>query len=36
MPKIVYLAIVTKLLVNRDVYNKIMNLVNGIKRKIIK
>ena len=34
--KIVYLAIVTKLLVNRDVYNKIMNLVNGIKRKIIK
>ena len=35
-PKIVYLAIVTKLLVNRDVYNKIMNLVNGIKRKIIK
>ena len=34
--KIVYLAIVTKLLVNREVYNKIMNLVNGIKRKIIK
>ena len=34
--KIIYLAIVTKLLVNREVYNKIMNLVNGIKRKIIK
>ena len=34
--KIVYLAIVTKLLVNREVYAKIANLVNGIKRKIIK
>jgi len=34
--KVVYLAIVTKLLVNREVYAKIANLVNGIKRKIIK
>ena len=34
--KIVYLAIVTKLLVNREVYAKIANLLNGIKRKIIK
>ena len=34
--KIVYLAIVTKLLVNSEVYAKIANLVNGIKRKIIK
>ena len=34
--KIVYLAIVTKLLVNREVYAKITNLVNGIKRKILK
>ena len=34
--KIVYLAVVTKLLVNREVYAKITNLVNGIKRKIIK
>ena len=34
--KIVYLAIVTKLLVNKEVYAKIANLVNGIKRKIIK
>ena len=34
--KIVYLAIVTKLLVNREVYAKIANLVNGIKGKIIK
>ena len=34
--KIVYLAVVTKLLVNREVYAKITNLVNGIKRKILK
>lgn len=34
--KIVYLVIVTKLLVNKEVYAKIANLVNGIKRKIIK
>ena len=34
--KIVYLALVTKLLVNSEVYAKIANLVNGIKRKIIK
>ena len=34
--KIVYLAVVTKLLVNREVYAKIANLVNGIKRKILK
>ena len=34
--KIVYLAVVTKLLVNREVYAKITNLVNGIKRKTIK
>ena len=34
--KIVYLVIVTKLLVNREVYTKIANLVNGIKRKIFK
>ena len=34
--KIVYLAIVTKLLVNSEVYAKIANLVNGIKGKIIK
>ena len=34
--KIVYLAIVTKLLVNKEVLAKITNLVNGIKRKIMK
>ena len=34
--KIVYLAVITKLLVNREVYAKITNLVNGIKRKILK
>ena len=34
--KIVYLAIVTKLLVNKEVLTKIMNLVNGIKGKIMK
>ena len=34
--KIIYLAVITKLLVNREVYAKIANLVNGIKRKIIK
>ena len=34
--KVVYLAVVTKLLVNREVYAKITNLVNGIKRKILK
>ena len=34
--KIVYLAIITKLLVNKEVYAKIANLVNGIKRKILK
>ena len=34
--KIVYLAVITKLLVNREVYAKITNLVNGIKRKISK
>ena len=34
--KIVYLAIVTKLLVNKEVLVKITNLVNGIKRKIMK
>ena len=34
--KIVYLAVVTKLLVNREVYAKIANLVNGIKRKVLK
>ena len=34
--KIVYLAIVTKFLVNKEVYNKIANLVNGIRRKIMK
>jgi len=34
--KIVYLAVITKLLVNREVYDKIANLANGIKRKIIK
>ena len=34
--KIIYLAVVTKLLVNREVYAKITNLVNGIKRKILK
>ena len=34
--KIIYLAVVTKLLVNREVYAKIANLVNGIKRKILK
>ena len=34
--KIIYLAVVTKLLVNREVYVKIANLVNGIKRKILK
>ena len=34
--KIVYLAIVTKLLVHSEVYAKIANLVNGIKGKIIK
>ena len=34
--KIVYLVIVTKLLVNKEVLTKIMNLVNGIKGKIMK
>ena len=34
--KIVYLAIVTKLLVNKEVLAKITNPVNGIKRKIMK
>ena len=34
--KIIYLAVITKLLVNREVYAKITNLVNGIKRKILK
>ena len=34
--KIVYLAVITKLPVNREVYAKITNLVNGIKRKILK
>ena len=34
--KIVYLATVTKFLVNKEVYNKIANLVNGIRRKIMK
>ena len=34
--KIVYLAIVTKLLVNKEVLTKIMNLVNRIKGKIMK
>jgi len=34
--KIVYLAIVTKLLVNKEVLTKITNLVNGIKGKIMK
>ena len=32
--KIVYLAIVTKLLVNKEVLAKITNLVNGIKKKL--
>jgi polysaccharide biosynthesis protein len=34
--KIVYLVIVTKLLVNKEVLTKLLNLVNGIKGKIMK
>ena len=34
--KIIYLGVVTKLLVNKEVSAKIVNLVNGIKRKVFK
>ena len=34
--KIIYLGVVTKLLVNKEVSAKIANLVNGIKRKVFK
>jgi len=34
--KIIYIGVVTKLLVNKEVSAKIANLVNGIKRKVFK
>lgn len=34
--KIIYLIIVTKLIVNKEVYAKIVNVANGIKGKIKK
>ena len=34
--KIIYLVIVTKLIVNKEVYAKIVNVANGIKGKIKK